>query len=95
MGLEEPKPKIVNPRVTNTLAAIFWSPTLLEFVAGMDGILTSPAGGSEQGIEAIRTGSGISIRDNLSPESSGLDGVRHPPFDHRRIKGYFEFLSIV
>ena|SRR5215472_19135350 len=65
--------------------------TPLEVGAGMDSILPGPAGGSEQRIEAIRIGSGISIRDNLSPEFSGLGGVGHPPFDHRRIKGYFEF----
>jgi hypothetical protein len=56
----------------------------------MDGILPGPAGGSEQGIEAIRIGSGISLRNNLSPELSGLGGVRHPPLDHCRIEGYFE-----
>jgi hypothetical protein len=55
--------------------------TPLEVGAGMDGIRPGPAGRSEQGIEAIRIGSGISIRDNLSPRFSGLGGVRHPPLD--------------
>src|SRR5215472_3164912 len=64
--------------------------TPLEVGAGMHGILPGPTGGSEQRIGAIRIGSGISIRNNLSPELSGLGGVRHPPFGHRRIKGHFE-----
>src|SRR5215469_508616 len=65
--------------------------TPLEVGAGMDGILPGPTSRSEQGIEAIRIGSGISIWNNLSPEFSGFCSARHPPFDHRGIKGYLEF----
>src|SRR5215469_7295293 len=54
--------------------------TPLEVGAGMDGILPGPTGGSEQRIEAISIGSGISIGDNLSPEFSEFCSVRHPPF---------------
>ena len=64
--------------------------TPLEVGAGVDRILPGSPGGSEQRIEAICIGSGISIGDNLSAEFSGLGSVRHPPFDHRWIKGYFE-----
>src|SRR5262249_21990103 len=39
---------------------------------GMDNILPGPAGGSEQGIEGIRICPRLCIRNNLSPEFSGL-----------------------
>src|SRR5215469_10496623 len=64
--------------------------TPLEVVAGMDGILPGPAGGSEKRIEAIRICPRVGIGNNLPTEFSRLCGVRHPPFDHRPIKGYFE-----
>src|SRR5215469_6957976 len=64
--------------------------TPLEVGAGMDDILPGPTGRSEQRIEALRIGSRISIWNNLSPRFSGLGGIRHPPLDQRRIKGYLE-----